>query len=181
MTFFVLAADTAGKAAAPAFPPFDPTHFASQLFWLAILFGALYLVLARVILPKLGSVLEHREATIATNLDEAARLNDEAESGHKAVEDAIADARTKARATATAARAKMDAEIREETAKVEADIEADLTAAEERITALRAEAMKNVQSIAVTTAAAMIAKFDATVVDDEVSAAVSDTLAGEQS
>lgn len=181
MTFFVLAADVATKAEKPAFPPFDPTHFASQLFWLAILFGFLYLVLSRFILPKLGSVLEHREATIATNLDEAARLNDDARSAQDAVEASIKEARMKARSTATVARAKIDAEIRDETTKVEAGLEAGLAAAEARITALRADAMKHVESIAVSATAAIVSKFDGTVAEDVVASAVSVVVSGERS
>ena len=50
------------------FPPFDPATFPSQLLWLAITFGALYLVMSRVALPRLGGILENRKALIDADL-----------------------------------------------------------------------------------------------------------------
>ena len=40
------------------FPPFDPSTFASQLLWLAITFGVLYLIISRAAVPRIGSILE---------------------------------------------------------------------------------------------------------------------------
>ena len=56
------------------FPAFDPTWFASQLFWLAVFFLGLYFALGRYVLPKLSDTLEKRANRIASDLDEAARL-----------------------------------------------------------------------------------------------------------
>ena len=124
MYFLSLAAPAAhGEAAGgAAFPPFDPWHFPSQLFWLAILFGALYLALSRFILPKLGGVIESREDTIADSLDEAARLNEQSKEAKQQQDLALAEARAKARETADKARAKVEAEIAAETAKVDGEL-----------------------------------------------------------
>ena len=46
-----------------AFPPFDPTTFASQLLWLAITFGIFYLFMPKVIVPRIGGILENAAAT----------------------------------------------------------------------------------------------------------------------
>ena len=61
------------------FPPFDFSLFPHQLFWFAVTFGALYWVLSRYVLPKVGSVIERRETKIKGDLDAAARENDAAE------------------------------------------------------------------------------------------------------
>ena len=53
-------AEGAGHAAEAAFPPFDPTYFASQLFWLAISFIVLYVLLSRFVLPRIGGAIEER-------------------------------------------------------------------------------------------------------------------------
>ena len=53
-----------GEAAKAPFPAFDPTWFASQLFWLAIFFTGLYFALSRFILPKLSDTLEKRSELI---------------------------------------------------------------------------------------------------------------------
>ena len=61
-----------------SFPQFDFSTFPSQIFWLALSFGVLYLALSRSVLPKLGGIIEKRGDTIAHSLDEAAKLNDQA-------------------------------------------------------------------------------------------------------
>ena len=174
----IFTAADASKGAGAAFPPFDPWHFPSQIFWLAILFGVLYFVLSRFILPQLGAVLERRENTIADNLDEAARLNDQAIEAQKAMETSMAEARAQARDTASKARAKMDAEIRQETAKVDAELDAKLEAAELRISERRSEILENVESIATDAAEALVAKFEANIPAADIKKAVTGALDG---
>lgn len=174
MIALLLAADAAGEKA--AFPPFDPWHFPSQLFWLAVLFGFLYFVLSRFILPKLGSVLEHRESTIADDLDDAARMNEQAVDAQKAVEVSIAEAQAKARETAAKARAKIDSEIADATAKVDAELDTKLSQAEARISKLREDTMQNVEGIASDAAGSMLAKFGTSASNSDLGAAVKSVL-----
>ena len=148
-----------GEGHAPAFPPFESWHMPGQLFWLAILFTTLYFAMSRWILPKLSDTLEKRSDRIASDLDQAARLNDEATEAQKALELRVAQARNKARETSDKAREKVDAELSAETARVDAEIEKKLDAADKRIDKLRADAMKNVEQIAVDAAEAMTARL----------------------
>ncbi|MEP1142301.1 MAG: hypothetical protein ABJH52_01170 [Henriciella sp.] len=166
----------AADAAQAAFPPFETWHFPSQIFWLAVLFGGLYFILSRFILPSIGNTLEQRESSIADDLDEAARLNDEAVDAQKAVEVSIAKAHGKARETADKARTKIDKEIAAETAKVDAEVDKKLAEAETRISALRADAMKSVESIASDAAASVIGKFGSKAGSADVSTAVKSAL-----
>ncbi|MEZ5998876.1 MAG: hypothetical protein R3B98_09305 [Hyphomonas sp.] len=145
--------------APPAFPPFETWHMPGQLFWLAILFTTLYVAMSRWILPKLSDTLEKRSDRIASDLDQAARLNDDAVEAQKALELRVAQARNKARETSDKAREKMEAEMSAETARVDAEIEKKLDAADKRIAKLRADAMKNVEQIAVDTAEAMTGRL----------------------
>lgn len=141
------------------FPPFDPQHFGSQLFWLAVSFGLLYLVLSRFLLPRVGQILEERRDKIADDLDEAGRLNEEAKAAERAYENALADARARAHGIAADAKAKIDAEIAEETDKVDAEMDAKSEEAEARIREAKTEALGHVQEIAATTAAAIVEKL----------------------
>lgn len=143
----------------PAFPPFETWHMPGQLFWLAILFTALYLAMSRWILPKLSDTLEKRSDRIASDLDQAARLNDQAGEAQQALEQRIAQARNKARETSDKAREKMEAEMAVETARVDEEIGKKLEVADARIATLRANAMKNVEQIALDTAEVMTARF----------------------
>src|SRR5258705_12389940 len=61
------------------FPPFDAQTFASQLFWFALAFIALYLLMSRVALPRVGSILEARRQRIESDLAGAQRLNGESD------------------------------------------------------------------------------------------------------
>ena len=176
MIAIIMAADAAHGAEKAAFPPFDPWHFPSQIFWLVVLFGFLYFVLSRFILPSIGDTLERRESSIGSDLDEAARLNDEALEAQKAVEVSIAKAHAKARETADKARSKIDKEIAAETAKVDAEVDAKLADAETRITALREEALKNVEAIAADAANSILGKFSVKAGGSEVSTAVKSAL-----
>ena len=53
------------------FPPFAAQTFPSQLLWLAITFGALYYVMSKIALPKVGAVIDNRKARIAKDLNDA--------------------------------------------------------------------------------------------------------------
>ena len=177
MISIITAADVAdGATGASPFPPFETWHFPSQIFWLAVLFGSLYFILSRFILPRIGNTLERRESSIANDLDEAARLNEEAVEAQKAVEVSIAKAHAKARETADKARAKIDKDISAETSKVDAEIDAKLSEAEGRIAELRAEAMKNVESIASEATESILGKFNSKAGKTDVSSAVKSAL-----
>ncbi|MEO1028788.1 MAG: hypothetical protein AAFX02_06980, partial [Pseudomonadota bacterium] len=119
----------------------------------------LYLALSRNILPKLSANIERRNDKIASDLDEAARLNDKATEAEQALEVSLAKAKANARQTASEAQEEMASEIAEETRRVDADIDKQLEEADARISELRAEAMKNVASVAEDTTDAILSRF----------------------
>ena len=99
VTAALAATEAVGEAAhegGGVFPPFDPSHFASQLFWLALTFGAFYFFISRVALPQIGGVLETRAARIAKDLDEANAMKSQADAALAAYEQSLATARNKA-------------------------------------------------------------------------------------
>ena len=170
-----LAAETAAHAeetTGGGFPPLETWHYPSQVFWLLIMFGILYLVLSRSILPKLGGVIEKRGDTIADDLDEAARMDEQAKEAQRALELRMAEARAKARETADKARTRVEAEIAAETQKVDADMTEKLAIAGERIAKVREAALKNVESIATGAAQAMTARFGVNASEADAKAAV---------
>src|SRR5258708_12464396 len=80
------------------FPPFDSSTFASQLVSLAIAFVALYLIVSRIALPRVGSLLDERQDVIEGDLAEAQKLKDESDAALKAYENELAAARARAHA-----------------------------------------------------------------------------------
>ncbi|MEL7130117.1 MAG: hypothetical protein AAGK23_11265 [Pseudomonadota bacterium] len=180
MSLISLFAEAAGEAhggeAGSAFPPFETWHFPSQLFWLAITFGGLYAILNWMILPRVSANLERRSDTIADDLDEAARLNEQAEEAKQALELNLAQARTKARETAAKTDADIAEEIAAETRKTDAQLDKKLEAAETRIADLRADALKNVEAVAADATQAIVARLGKSVKPAEAKRAVAAVL-----
>src|SRR5262244_567975 len=91
------------------FPPFDASTFASQLVSLLIAFVALYIIVSRIALPRVGGVIDARHGAIQGDLSAAQKLKDESEAALKAYEGELASARSKAQAIATENREKLNA------------------------------------------------------------------------
>jgi len=75
-------------------PQLNPEFFVSQLFWLVVTFSFLLVFLWRISLPRIGSVLEKREKKINDDIDTSKKLQKEAESIQKIIEDKLRNART---------------------------------------------------------------------------------------
>jgi F-type H+-transporting ATPase subunit b len=141
------------------FPPFDPSTFASQLLWLAITFGLFYVVLSRVITPRIGNILETRDARIKGDLADAAKMKDEADAAAAAYEQELATARANATKIGNEARDASKAEADAERKVAEAGLEKKLAEADKRIATVRANGMANVSKIAEDTAAAILERL----------------------
>ncbi|MBX3576059.1 MAG: F0F1 ATP synthase subunit B [Rhizobiaceae bacterium] len=145
-----------GEHGSGVFPPFDPASYPSQLLWLAITFGLFYLFLKKVALPRIGSILEVRRDRIAQDLDQAARMKEEADAAIAAYEQELADARKRATAIAQEASAGAKSEAEAERKQVEAALEKRLQESETRIAAIKTSALKEVDTIAEDTAATIV-------------------------
>ena len=139
-----------------AFPPFDPATFPSQLLWLAITFGLFYLFLKRVVVPRVGGIIDVRNDRITQDLDHAARLKGEADAAVAAYEQELTEAKARANAIGQQAGDAAKAEAEAARKKVEAELDKKLGAAEARISSIKANAMKEVGSIAEDTASAIV-------------------------
>lgn len=131
-----------------AFPPFDPTYFASQLLWLAITFGLFYLIMSRTVIPRLAGILEFRRDRISRDLDETERLKAEADAAQAAYEHELAEAKRNAHQIASEATEKAKAEAAAAREKVEAELAEKMAEAEARIANIKAKALGEVDTIA---------------------------------
>jgi F-type H+-transporting ATPase subunit b len=141
------------------FPPFQKDTFASQLVSLVIAFVALYLIVSRIALPRVGKTIDDREAAIAGDLSAAQRLKDEAEAALKAYESELAAARARAQAISAETREKLNAAAEAERKTLEERLAVKLAEAEKTITATREAAMSNVRGIAAEAAAAIVQRL----------------------
>jgi F-type H+-transporting ATPase subunit b len=161
-----------------AFPPFDATTFPSQLLWLAITFGVLYWLMAKVAIPRIQGILDNRNGRIAGDLETAERLKGQSEAALAGYEKALAEARANANGIAEAARAESKAASDKQRAVVEADLARRLAEAEARIAEIKKQALDQVGVIAGETTEALVAslaKID--VSKQEIDQAVSAALA----
>jgi F-type H+-transporting ATPase subunit b len=83
----------AENAAKGAFPPFDTSTFAGQIFWLVITFGLLYWLMSKVALPRVSEILEQRKARIESDLAQASQTQADADAAAAAYEKTLSDAR----------------------------------------------------------------------------------------
>ena len=141
------------------FPPFQKDTFASQLVSLLIAFVALYLIVSRIALPRVGKTIDDREAAIAGDLSAAQRLKDEADTALKAYESELAAARARAQAISAETREKLNAAAEAERKTLEERLAVKLAEAEKTITATRESAMGNVRGIAAEAASAIVQRL----------------------
>jgi len=161
------------------FPPFDSSTFASQLVSLAIAFVALYLIVSRIALPRVGGVIDARQNAIEADLAAAQKLKDESDAALKAYESELAGARSRAQAISNETREKLNAASEAERKTLEDRLSVKLAQAEKTIAATRETAMSNVRGIAADAASAIVQQLTGMLPDGSaVNSAVDASLKG---
>jgi F-type H+-transporting ATPase subunit b len=161
------------------FPPFQKETFASQLVSLLIAFVALYLIVSRVALPKVGKTIDDRQAKIEGDLAEAQKLKDESDAALKAYEADLAAARSRAQGIGNETREKLNAASEAERKSLEDKLSAKLAGAEKTIASTREAAMSNVRGIAADAASAIVQRLTGVTPDGKaVASAVDASLKG---
>ena len=130
------------------FPPFQSQTFASQLVWLAIAFVLLYVLMAKVALPRVGAIIESRQKRIADDIADAGRLKQQSDEAVTAYEKALADARARAQAIANETRDRQAAAAETRRKALEGELNSKLAEAEKTIATTKQAAMSNVRAIA---------------------------------
>src|SRR5262244_4598072 len=133
----VASVEVPGSEHGSGFPPFNAHTFASQLLWLALIFLALYLLMSRIALPRIGSILEARRQRIQDDLAEAQRFKDASDAAIAAHEKALAEARGRAQTLANETRAKAAAAAEARRKEVDAKLNARIAEAEKTIAGTR--------------------------------------------
>lgn len=146
-------------------PQFEPTWFASQIFWLVVVFFVLYRLLKGQVIPKVAAILAERESRIQGDLDLAKQRRDELEAMQTAYEADLAKARAEAQDQLRAAQARMAEKQAAALDEVTKEIAAQATAAEQRIASEKAAAMADLRSVAVEVASAAAGRLSSGAVD----------------
>lgn len=140
-------------------PQFNPEWFASQVFWLVVIFVFLYLLMSKVALPRISSVLEERQEKIENDLAKAEQLRTEAQQVLDEYEKALAQARGEAQKRLKEASDQISAEQSKRHEDFGKELADKTKTAEERIAKAKDEAMDNLRNVAVEVAAAVSHKL----------------------
>lgn len=140
-------------------PQFEPTWFASQIFWLVIVFYALFRLIKGQVIPKVAAVIGEREARIQGDLELAERRRTELASMMADYEARLAQARSDAQDELRAVQtrmAKMQATALEE---VGSELAEQAAATEQRIAREKAAALADLRTVAVEVASAAVGRL----------------------
>jgi F-type H+-transporting ATPase subunit b len=152
---------TAAPGGHPAggLPQFDLSWWPGQMVWFLIIFGVVFILMAKVFVPRIGGAIGTREDKIAGDIGDARRLKAEAEAQAAAAAAETAQARAQAQKVASDAKARANAEAAASRAAEDAKLAESLATAELSIKAARDQSMSNVRAIASDTASAIIDKL----------------------
>jgi F-type H+-transporting ATPase subunit b len=150
---------TAAPEGAGGLPQFDPTWWPGQMVWFLIIFVIIYVLMAKVFVPRVGGTISDREDRISGDIGQARKLKDEAEKQAAAAAADTAQARARAQKLASEAKARAAAEAQARQAVEEAKLAESLAAAEAGIRAARDQAMSHVRAIAAETASSIVTKL----------------------
>lgn len=140
-------------------PQFDLAMWPGQMAWFLIFFAIVFVLMARVFVPRIGGTIQERDRKIEGDVAEARRLKDEAEAQAAQAATEMAQARAQAMKVADEARTRAQAELTARLAEEEARLAETSAAAEARITSARDAAMSNVGAIAADAANAIVQKL----------------------
>ena len=157
-------------------PQLNPEFWISQIFWLTITFGILYIVLSKLILPKISANLELRKSQISDNIEAADRQREESESKLKEYDEVIAKGKTEAKNIFNQGREKSLRDINVKRDVLEKQIDKEIKKAEEEINKLRLEAPTKISRIAIETSSELIQKLIGAEVNNSSISAIVDDL-----
>ena len=165
----VFAAESGGM------PQLNPEFWISQIFWLSLTFGILYLVLSKLILPKISANLELRKSQIQENIEAAEKQRETSESKLKEYDKIIFKSKQEAKNIFKDAREKVLKDIDLKKEALDKQIDEEIKKAENEIDLLRRNAPKKINKIAIETSSELIKKLlGAEVNNSSISAIVDD-------
>ena len=120
-------------AAEAGMPQLDPTYWASQVFWLTIIFASIYFLIAKIFIPKIKGNIDSREDKIRKDLEEANRLKEEADKKLKIYNAVIEKAKIDTKKIILDSRKKLNDDIQEKRNQIEKEIHKEIQNAEKEI------------------------------------------------
>ena len=137
-------------------PQLNPEFWISQIFWLTITFGILFVVLSQLILPKISANLETRKSQILENIEAAEKQRQESEIKIKEFNDIVQKSKNEAKNYFNQARSKVIKDINFKKENLDKELSQEIKKAESEIQALKNKSPEKINKIAVETSADLI-------------------------
>ena len=166
----VFAAESGGM------PQLNPEFWISQIFWLSLTFGILYVVLSKIILPKISANLELRKSQIQENIEAAERQRENSESKLKEYDEVVLKSKLEAKNIFKDAREKALKDINSKKEILDEQINEEIKKAEQEIEFLRKSAPEKINRIAIDTSSDLIKKLIGTEINSSSISAIVDDL-----
>ena len=134
-------------AAEAGMPQLDPTYWASQAFWLILVFTILYISIAKFYLPKIKNNLDNRENRIKNDLDDANKFKELSESKSKEYEKILEDAKKEVIKIHIESKNILDKDIQAKKKAIEKEIEKEILKAQKEINDIKINSISDIQKI----------------------------------
>ena len=157
-------------------PQLNPEFWISQIFWLTITFGILYVILSKLILPKISANLESRRSQISDNIEAADKQREESESKLKEYDEVISKSKIEAKNIFYQVREKILRDINTKRKVLDKQIDEEVQRVEEEIKILRLEAPIKIKKIAIETSSELVQKLIGTEINNSSISAIVDDL-----
>ena len=157
-------------------PQLNPEFWISQIFWLTLTFGILYLVLSKLILPKISANLESRKSQILENIEAAEKQREDSETKLKDYEEIISKSRLDAKTIFNQAREKALKDINAKREVLDKQIDDEIIKAEQEIKILRENAPDKINRIAIETSSELVQKLIGAEINNSSISAIVDDL-----
>ena len=144
---FLITSEVYLLAAEAGMPQLDPTYWASQGFWLILIFTLLYLALSKLFIPKIKNSIDDRENRIKDDLDEAQKLKEVAEAKLKEYEISIENAKKDVQKILFESKNKLNSEIQNKKKTFEKEIETEIENAEKEIESFKKDSLESISKI----------------------------------
>ena len=134
-------------AAEAGMPQLDPKYWASQAFWLVLVFTLLYLTISKIFIPKIKDNLDDRENKIKNDIDEASNLKDLSEKKQKEYNLLIENAKKEVQKILNENKNKLNIEIQNKKKIIQKEIEEEIQKAQMEIKNLKKDSIDNIAKI----------------------------------
>ena len=157
-------------------PQLNPEFWISQIFWLTLTFGILYIVLSKLILPKISGNLESRKSQILENIEAAEKQRQNSEEKLKEYEEIVSKSKMEAKNIFNQAREKALKDISAKKDVLDKQIDDEIGKAEQEIKELQKGAADKINKIAIETSSELIQKLIGAEVNNSSISAIVDHL-----